>query len=299
MRKIAIQGYPGSFHEIAAGKLFGKDEIEILPYKTFGDLFGAVVSSSAQAGLVAIENSQAGSILSNYRLLRKSGLIIVGEYKLRIEHHLLALPGTDISAIREVHSHSMAIQQCRAFFKAYPNIRLVNSDDTAFSAHEIREYMLYGRGAIGSLAAAERYSLDVLVSNIETNSRNFTRFLIICDPKRVKPDEVPRESVDKASLVITLAHSRGSLARLLTHFADHNLNLTKIQSLPLLGQEWNYLFYIDLVFDEFEDYVSALSSLDKYAAQYQILGEYPAYHAESGNNVADRALKNRAAGGKP
>ncbi|NOZ07407.1 MAG: prephenate dehydratase [FCB group bacterium] len=297
MRKIAIQGYPGSFHEIAAMQLFGENELDILPCRTFSELFTAVVSNTVQTGLVAIENSQAGSILSNYRLLRESGLKITGEYKLRIEHHLLALPGQDISDISEVHSHSMAIQQCRAFFKAYPHIRLINSADTAFSACEIRENMLRGRGAIGSLAAAERYSLEVLAPNIETNNRNFTRFLIICDPDRVGPDWLSGKSVNKASLVITLAHSRGSLARLLTHFADHKLNLTKIQSLPLIGQEWNYLFYIDLVFQEFKDYASALQSLNKYASRFQILGEYPSYDEESGKTVVDSAQQALATGG--
>jgi len=290
MKKIAIQGYSGSFHEIAAHQLYGETDLEILPCRTFAEVFTAVESNLTQAGLVAIENSQAGSILSNYRLLRESGLCIAGEYKLRIEHNLLALPGQDITAIQEVHSHTMALQQCRDFFKLHSHIRLVNSDDTAYSAYEIKKNKIYGRGAIGSSASAQQYELEILAANIETNTRNFTRFLIICQPESDCFAWNPDVLINKASLVLKLAHSKGSLARLLTHFAKHDLNLTKIQSLPLLGQEWNYLFYIDLVFDAAADYRSALSSLHEYAAEYHILGEYSAF--DSGSDADNRNKAN-------
>lgn len=276
MKKIGIQGYHHSFHEIVAHLYFKNEEIEIVPCMTFEDLFDSIHSSKADYGVVAIENTLVGSILGNYTLLRESNLAIRAEYKLRVKHSLLALPGQKMEDIKEVHSHPMALLQCKAFFKKHPHIKLINSDDTAYSAYEISKNKIAGRGAISNEIAAKSFGLELLARGIETNKRNFTRFLIVSNIEDQEKRSLANGKINKASWVLTLSHRSGSLAQLLTVLAAFDISLTKIQSLPLVGQEWTYLFYIDLVFDKNEHYQSAVKTIGKYVEDLRILGEYPA-----------------------
>ena len=276
MKKIAIQGYYNSFHEIVARQYFKDKEIEVLPCMTFDGLFDAIHSSKADLGIVAIENTLVGSILGNYTLLRESNLSIRAEYKLRVKHSLMALPGQSIEDLKEVHSHPMALQQCKAFFSKYPHIKLINSDDTAYSAFEISRDKIKGRGAISNEIAAENFDLELLARGIETNKRNFTRFLIVSNIEENEKPLATHNEINKASWVVTLSHRSGSLAQLLTVLAAFDISLTKIQSLPLVGQEWTYLFYIDMVFDKNDQYSRAVQSIGKYVEDLRILGEYPA-----------------------
>ncbi len=276
MKKIAIQGYYNSFHEIVARQYFKDEEIEVIPCMTFDGLFDSIHSSEADLGIVAIENTLVGSILGNYTLLRESNLSIKAEYKLRVKHSLMALAGQKIEDLKEVHSHPMALQQCKAFFSKYPHIKLINSDDTAFSAYEISRDQIEGRGAISNEIAAQNFGLDLLARGIETNKRNFTRFLVVSNIDEDEKHLANSDEVNKASWVVTLSHRSGSLAQLLTVLAAFDISLTKIQSLPLVGQEWTYLFYIDMVFDKNDQYTRAVQSIGKYVEDLRILGEYPA-----------------------
>lgn len=266
--KIAIQGFGGSFHEEAAMKYFGTG-IELVECLTFQDLFDAMALDRADMAVMAIENSVAGSILPNYARLRDSRLFIAGEVYLRIEMNLLTLPGQAIEDIREVHSHPIALLQCHQFFRDNPHLFAVESNDTALSASEIAEKQLAGRGALGSRRAAELYGLEVLRAGVETNKRNFTRFLVL---DRHSPKE--GATVSKASWSFRTAHLAGSLAKVLTLLGEHGINLTKIQSLPVLGEEWKYYFYADLEFDDAEAYREACRATRAYLYDLHILGEY-------------------------
>jgi len=276
MKKVGIQGYYNSFHEIVAHQYFKNEEIEIVPCMTFEGLFDAIHSSKADVGIVAIENTLVGSILGNYTLLRESNLFIRAEHKLRVKHSLLALEGQRIEDLTEVHSHPMALQQCSEFFKKYPHIKLINSDDTAYSAYEISQMQIPGRGAISNEIAAKSFGLKLLARGIESNKRNFTRFLIVSPIDEPTKQIKSKGEINKASWVVTLSHRSGSLAQLLTVLAAFDISLTKIQSLPLVGQEWTYLFYIDMVFDKTEQYQRAVQSIGKYVEDLRILGEYTA-----------------------
>ncbi len=276
MIRVGIQGYYNSFHEIVARQYFKGKEIEIVPCMTFEGLFDSIHASKADFGIVAIENTLVGSILGNYTLLRESNLFIRAEHKLRVKHSLMALPGQKIDEIKEVHSHPMALQQCKAFFKKYPHIKLINSDDTAYSAFEISQDKILGRAAISNEIAAKNFGLELLARGIETNKRNFTRFLIVSNLEENENPVRNMDGINKASWVLTLSHRTGSLAQLLTVLAAFDISLTKIQSLPLIGQEWTYLFYIDMVFDKIDQYQNAVKSIGKYVEDLRILGEYPA-----------------------
>jgi prephenate dehydratase len=269
-KQIGIQGDYGAFHEIAAQYFFEGDSIEILPRRTFKELFKSLKEQQADFGIVAIENSIAGSILPNYALIRDSGKQIIGEIFLRIRHNLVALPGQSIQDIREVYSHPMAILQCQEFFNQYPDIRLYESQDTALSAKEIRDKNLYGVGAISSYLAAEKYNLDILAREIETNKLNYTRFLILSD----KQNRVASSEKNKASIYFTLAHKIGSLSKILTVLSFYNMNLTKIQSLPVLGKEGEYQFYLDMEFDDYGIYKKAIGAIRPFSNEVGILGEF-------------------------
>jgi prephenate dehydratase len=220
---------------------------------------------------MAIENMVAGSILPNYNLLRESNNKIIGEIYLRIIQNLVALPGQSIDQITEVYSHPMAILQCQKFFEEYPHIRLIESFDTALSAKEIADKNLKGVGAISSSQAAEKYGLEVMFDSIETNKMNYTRFLILADKdEQIEYDE----PINKASLQFSLAHEIGSLAKILSIFSFFNINLTKIQSLPIVGKEWEYFFYIDVEFPDHKLYQHSLDSLKPFTSEFAILGEY-------------------------
>ncbi len=268
--RVAIQGVAGSFHEIAARHYFG-DGIDIVAAESFIHLFAAVSDRQADYGTVAIENSVAGSILPNYTLLRDAGHHIHGEIYLRISQNLMALPGQRIDALTEVHSHPMAIAQSRQFFDAYPDIRLIESSDTASSAKRIADHRLAGIGAIGSELAADLYGLEIIAPGIETNHRNYTRFLIVSSEERQADWEEP---ANKASLCFSLPHTVGSLSHVLSTLAFYGIDLTKIQSLPIIGKEWQYLFYIDVVFTDFPRYRQALSAIRPLTDIFQVLGEY-------------------------
>lgn len=277
MKKVAIQGIAGSFHEIAARKFFGED-IEIIPCLTFKELFEQVTPQNDYYAIMAIENTIAGSLLQNHHLLSNSELQIIGEYKLRIEHSLVALPNQTIDDIKEVHSHPIALMQCEEFLSQHKSMKAVESEDTAFSAKEIAENHLKGQAAICGRLAAEIYNLAVLADGIETNKRNFTRFLVITNSENAKKWNVENET-NKASLMLTVPHEEGSLSKILTIFSFYHINLSKIQSLPIIGKEWEYRFYITLEYDNYTRYQQALSAIKPFANEFKNLGEYKAFTA--------------------
>ncbi|MCW3804819.1 prephenate dehydratase [Plebeiibacterium marinum] len=275
IKRVAIQGGGGSNHEIAAKAFFNSEDIEMVPCQTFEELFETLRKDNSIYGIMAIENTLVGSILQNYTLLKDSGLVVIGEYKLRIKHQLLALPGQKIEDIKEVHSHPMALAQCGDFLKQYPHIKKIASDDTALSAKWIQDEKLEGMAAIAPELAAKKYSLEILARDIETNKRNFTRFLIISDKAKTEVEDLLiSNKVNKASLVFALPHSEGSLSKVLSILAFYNINLTKIQSLPVVGQEWEYLFYIDLVFEDYNRYLQSLDAIRPLTKGLKNLGEY-------------------------
>lgn len=275
MKRIAIQGTLGSYHDIAAHKYFEGEEIELICCATFEDVFAAVKRDSQTIGMLAIENTIAGSLLHNNELLRQSGTQIIGEYKLRISHSFVCLPEEDWDDITEVNSHPIALMQCRDFLAQHPKMKVVEGEDTALSAETIKRENLKGHAAICSKAAAERYGMKVLQEGIETNKHNFTRFLVVADPWQV--DEIrrhPHPETNKASMVFTLPHTEGSLSQVLSILSFYSINLTKIQSLPIIGREWEYQFYVDVVFDNVLRYKQSIAAITPLTKELKILGEY-------------------------
>jgi prephenate dehydratase len=271
-RKIAIQGVKGCFHEQAARLFYegqGCSSPEIVECAEFDDLYKSLSSGQAQAAVMAIENTVSGGLLPNFELLRKYDRKIKGEVFLRIQQNLMALPGQKIDDIKEVRTHYMAINQTREFFKDYPWIRLVESEDTAKSAADVAQNNLLGIGAVASELAADLYNLEVLAHSIETYKQNFTRFLILDDGL-----QVDKAQVNKASWCFTLDHKPGSLAHVLTILSFYDMNLTRIQSLPIPGQEWQYFFYVDIKFEDYLRYEQALSAVRPLMEDLNILGEY-------------------------
>ena len=271
-RKIAIQGVKGCFHEQAARLFYegqGCSSPEIVECAEFDDLYKSLSSGQAQAAVMAIENTVSGGLLPNFELLRKYDRKIKGEVFLRIQQNLMALPGQKIDDIKEVRTHYMAINQTREFFKDYPWIRLVESEDTAKSAADVARNGLFGVGAVASELAADLYNLEVLAHSIETYKQNFTRFLILDDGL-----QVDKAQVNKASWCFTLNHKPGSLAHVLTILSFYDMNLTRIQSLPIPGQEWQYFFYVDIKFEDYLRYEQALSAVRPLMEDLNILGEY-------------------------
>jgi len=287
--KVAIQGIPGANHEIAARAWFTNKDVEPVACHTFQEVFDAMHKDPDTLGIMAIENTLVGSLLPNYTMLRESGYFIHGEHKLRIKHHLMALPGQTINDLREVHSHPMALAQCEAFFKDYPHIKLIESEDTAYSAKVIEDGQLEGIGAIASSLAAELYHLDIIESGIETNKHNYTRFLIIGQEDHIEKAElIKQKRINKSSLVFSLPHEEGSLSKVLTILAFYNINLTKIQSLPVVGVEWEYLFYIDVNYNDYDRYLQSLDAIRPLCKKLRILGEYEACqttHSTNGETV--------------
>ena len=271
-KKIAIQGVKGCFHEQAA-RLFYQEHGNIVPQTveclTFDDLYKSIERGQADAAVMAIENTVSGGLLPNFELLRKHDRKIKGEVFLRIQQNLMALPGQSMEDIKEVRTHYMAINQTREFFKDYPWIRLVESEDTAKSAADVAQGGLMGVGAVASTLAAELYGLDILAESIETYKQNFTRFLILDDAL-----EVDKTKVNKSSICFTLPHAPGSLAHVLTILSFYGMNLTRIQSLPIPGHEWQYFFYVDIKFDDYLRYEQALSAVRPLMEDLNILGEY-------------------------
>jgi prephenate dehydratase len=258
---------------MAARRYYEGEEIETVPCNTFRDVVRSIRNDASVIGIMAIENTIAGSLLQNHELIRESGCVIVGEYKLRISHTLSVLPGTTLREVEEIDSHPIALMQCGDFLDTLPHVRLVEMEDTAVSARRIAEKRMKGHAAICSRQAAEIYGLETLAEGIETNRRNYTRFLVIAD--RWKAEELlDGTRKDKASLVFALPHTSGSLSKALTILSFYDMNLTKIQSLPIIGREWEYLFYINLTYTDYLRYRQALDAILPLTRDLKILGEY-------------------------
>lgn len=273
MEQIAIQGIAGCYHETAARSYFAERELEILPCRSFDELFDRMSTDPSLLGIAAIENTIAGSLLPNHELLQQSRARIIGEQKLRISHVLAALPGQTLSGIGEVHSHPIALMQCGEFLKSHPAMKVVECDDTAGSAREIARGRLSATAAICGAEAAELYGLEILSRGIETNKHNFTRFLLLSDESRADAFADPAHT-NKASLLFTLSHAQGSLSKVLTVLSFYDINLTKIQSLPIIGREWEYRFYVDVTFDDLRRYRQAVEAARPLTSDFRILGEY-------------------------
>ncbi len=273
MKKIAIQGIRGSFHDIAAHQYFAGEDIELVCCDTFEEIFQQMRDDYSRLGLMAIENTIAGSLLHNYELLRDSGMTIVGEHKLHIEHSIMCLPEDDWDTITEVNSHPVALMQCRNFLDKHPQLKVVEASDTAGSAEMISRRKLRGHAAICHAGAAPLYGLKVLEQGIEDNKHNYTRFLLLSDPWAA--DKLrDLHHTDKSSIVFSLSHEEGSLSQVLSIFSFYKINLTKIQSLPIIGREWEYLFYVDVAYDDYVRYRQSIDAVRPLTRELKILGEY-------------------------
>lgn len=273
MIKIAIQGIRGSFHDIAAHEYFADEDIELICCSTFEDIFAAMKADDTCLGLMAIENTIAGSLLHNYELLRESGVTIIGEHKLHIEHSIMCLPEDNLGDICEVNSHPVALAQCREFLAGHPGMKVVEAEDTAGAAETISRLRLRGHAAICHAGAAPLYGMKVLRTAIEDNKHNYTRFLLLCDTWNADRMRDPHHT-DKSSIVFTLPHEEGSLSQVLSIFSFYKISLTKIQSLPIIGREWQYLFYVDVVYDDYIRYRQSIDAVRPLTKELTILGEY-------------------------
>jgi len=266
-KRVAIQGYEGSFHQLAAQRFFGKG-VEVVPCAGFRDVIAfASEASAGQAGVMAIENSIAGSILPNYTLLQKSKLHITGEVYLPIRQHLLVNNGVTLPDIREVHSHPMAIQQCIDYLGRHP-WKLVETDDTALSARRVQQRRSRHIAAVAGDLAARLFGLHILVRDIHTQKNNYTRFLIL------QPDAVVPAGANKASVNFETDHSRGSLAKVLVKIAARNINLSKLQSFPIAGTRFSYSFHADMEFDDTGSLHELLQELRGITSRLRVYGIY-------------------------
>jgi prephenate dehydratase len=266
---FTIQGYEGSFHQEAARKFFGK-QVGVIPCDTFREVIKIGANKKESDGAVmAIENSIAGSILPNYNLLQKSNLKIVGEVYLQIKQNLLVNPGVKLEDIKEVHSHTMALQQCYDFLDQY-KWKLVETEDTALSAKHIHQHKSKHIAAIASKLAAELYQLDVIAPAIQTMKNNYTRFLILQrEDMAVKITEA-----NKASVNFVTDHSKGSLARVLTAIAEGGINLSKLQSFPIPGSNFKYSFHADMEFEKLDQFNTVIASIKPATVELKIYGIY-------------------------
>ncbi len=278
-RIIAIQGIKGSFHHQVAQEYFNSN-IEIDECLSFEELVDSLKQNKSNQAVMAIENSIAGAIIPNYALIDKNNLEIIGEYYLDIHQNLMALKGQNIDDILEVHSHPMALLQCMEFLKKYPNIKLVEDKDTAETARRIHQKQLKGIAAIASKTASQLYDLEILAPEIQTINNNMTRFVIISKNKI----ETEKSIINKASLKFELDHKRGSLAAILNVMSDCKLNLTKIQSLPKIETPWKYSFFVDVTFDEYNDFQKAKIIIEIMAEYFKVLGEYASPLAPKGGS---------------
>lgn len=270
MKKIiSIQGVRGAFHQEAAVNYFGSN-IDIQESITFQQLIDSVENGTSHFGVMAVENSLVGSILPNYALIRESNLQVTGEIYLRIVQNLIAAIGESVNSIVEVRSHPMALAQCQSFFKNRPEIRLIESEDTALRAKQIAEHKLRGVATVASQKAAHEYGLEVIAPSIESNKENYTRFLIL-EKKAVA--KVPGGS-NKASITFTAKHQPGSLLQILKPFAEHEINMTMLQSLPIIEKKWEYVFHADLVFASLLEFYQALEIARQHTSTLKILGVY-------------------------
>ncbi len=273
MKRVAIQGGAGAFHEIAAREYFKGEDLEIVPCNTFRDLFIEAKKDPRLVCVMAIENTIAGSLLPNHDLLKMNNLQIAGEHKLRVSHSLAMLPGRTINDVKEVMSHPIALMQCEEFLDTLPGVKIVEHEDTALAAKDVQENKLENSAAICSNLAAEIYGLEVIAERIETNPRNFTRFLILAQGPTL--EEIQKDNnINKSSLVFVLPHNEGSLSQVLSVLSFYDINLTRIQSLPIIGREWEYQFYIDLTFSDFQRYRQSIDAIMPLISGLKVLGEY-------------------------
>jgi len=267
--KVSIQGYEGSFHQAAARHFFGK-EVEVIPCSTFREVTRIAANpKESTGGVMAIENSIAGSILPNYNLLQKSNLTVTGEIYLHIRQHLLVNPGVSLEDIREVHSHHMAIQQCLEYLDKF-NWKLVETEDTALSAKSVHQHKSKHIAAIASRLAADLFELEVIAPNIHTMKNNYTRFLVL----QPVDSSVLIEDANKASVNFHTDHSKGSLARVLTKIADLGVNLSKLQSFPIPGTDWQYSFHADMEFDSVSQFEKVIAAMKPVTEELKVYGVY-------------------------
>ncbi|MEO6221286.1 MAG: prephenate dehydratase [Ginsengibacter sp.] len=268
-KRISIQGYEGSFHQMAALQFFGKN-VEVICCSTFREVVKiAADEKKSNGGLMAIENSIAGSILPNYNLLQMSNLKITGEVYLQIKQNLIVNPGVNLEDIREVHSHPMALLQCMEFLEKY-NWKLIETEDTALSAKQLYQHHSKHIAAVASKLAADLFQLNILVPNIHTLKNNYTRFLVLQQPGAT--NETPDS--DKASIIFQTDHSKGSLAKVLTKIADGGINLSKLQSMPIPGSDWKYSFHADMEFDTLEMFHDVIQEITPLTIELKIYGVY-------------------------
>jgi len=266
---IAIQGAEGSNHHKVARDFYG-DKVQLNECLSFDALVDSLLDKTSDKGIMAIENTIAGSIIPNYALIDANNLYISGEEYLNIHHHLMALPGQKIEDIKEVCSHPMALLQCKEFFKKYPHIRLVEDVDTAEVAKRISKNKLKGVAAIAPKLAADLFELEVIEDEIQTMKKNATRFVIV---QTEKPNN-GIDQINKASLKFQLDHKRGSLAAILNVLSDCKMSLTKIQSLPVIESPWKYSFFVDVTFDDYKEYEKAIAVITIMALELKVLGTY-------------------------
>ncbi len=268
MKRIAVQGIAGSFHEEAALKYF-KEEIEVVECKSFTSVCELIDNDKVDIAVMAIENSIAGSLLKNYQLIRDYHLRIIGEVYIHIQMNLMVKPGVKTKDITDIYSHPIAIQQSLEYIEShFPNAKLHEALDTAGSAKKIAEDNLLNAAAIGNLRSAELYKLEILDTGVETNKKNYTRFLILS-----KHGNLTKES-NKASICFEVGHFHGALAKVLNTFAENKINLTKIQSVPKIGKPNEYTFHVDIEWDNSDNYDKAIHQVLKSASSLSILGEY-------------------------
>lgn len=268
-KKIAIQGIEGSFHQVAAENYFGND-IEISACLTFGELVRQVSQGEVDMGVMAIENSTAGSILQNYELLQRANLFITGEIYLQIRQHLIALNNTKLEDIKEVHSHPMALYQCKKFLEQHPSWELSEAKDTALSVKDLKRDNISHRAVIASARAAEIFGLNILREDIHSQENNYTRFLAIS----TEPLDTINIKEHKASIYFQVEDKAGCLVKVLNVFAELDINLSKVQSFPVPGLQWEYYFHADLMFNTIEALETAMKSIKDLTKELRILGIY-------------------------
>lgn len=267
--RIAIQGIKGSNHHQVAMDYFNND-IELVECRYFHEMVDTLLEDKADRAVMAIENSIAGSIIPNYNLVSDNKLHIIGEHYIQISHHLMVLNGQEIGDIKEVRSHPMALLQCREYLKSQSHIKMVEDVDTAETARDINDNKLMGVAAIAPEMASELYGLKIIARDIQTIKNNATRFIVLSR----KNSAIPEDKIDKASLRFLTDHKRGSLATVLNVMSDCNLNLTKIQSLPIIETPWKYAFFVDMTFEKYEHYHKAKSLLEIMTEGFMVMGEY-------------------------
>ena len=268
-KKIAIQGIQGSFHHLVAQQYY-REDVPVLECMSFSELTRSLLNGDASEGIMAIENSIAGSILPNYALIDENKLQVVGEHYIPIDMNLMVLPGQKLEDIKKVYSHPMALLQCKEFFKQYPHIKLIEDADTAEVARRISEKESHKIAAVASKAAAKIFGLEILAESIHTKKSNATRFLILSTKKK----EPNGDKIDKASLKFELESKRGSLVSVLNILRDFNLDMSKIQSMPIIESPWKYSFFIDVTFENYDEFLKAVGILEVMTEQLIILGTY-------------------------